>query len=84
MENRFFPDVPPAGIPFVLCYAPMDELWAAAEATLWKAFMYPAPRRLNLDSLSPEKRKEVRAAVERHKATEFQREWEAYERWLRH
>lgn len=60
------------------------EQWITAEAVLWASFMAPRRGRLNLHSLSPEKRKEVRQDLAKQKEQEFFREWEAYDRWLQH
>lgn len=62
----------------------MNDIWLTAEIKLWKDFMSPPRRKLNLHSLTPEKRREVRADLEKQKAAEFAREWEAYDRWLKH
>lgn len=62
----------------------MNELWIAAEARMWHAFMAPRRGRLNLHSLSPDKRREVRQDLAKQKEQEFFREWAAYERWLQH
>ena len=61
-----------------------EEPWITAEAGLWNNFMTPSRGRLNLHSLSPEKRKEVRQDLAKQKEQEFLREWEAYDRWLQH
>ena len=61
-----------------------NELWITAESVLWNNFMAPRRGRLNLHSLSPEKRREVRQDLARQKEQEFVREWEAYDRWLQH
>jgi hypothetical protein len=62
----------------------MDRTWVAAEAALWDAVMNPPRRRLVSHSLSPEQRKDIRAALDRQKSQEFVREWEAYDRWIHH
>ena len=61
-----------------------DELWITVEAMLWNAFMAPRKGRLNLHSLSPEKRREIRQDLAKQQEHEFAREWEAYDRWLQH
>ena len=59
-------------------------MWIAAEASLWHTFMAPRRGRVNLHSLSPEKRKEIRQDLAKREEQDFLREWEAYERWLQH
>ena len=61
-----------------------DDLWITAEAILWASFMAPRRGRVNLHSLSPEKRKEVRQDLAKQQEQSFIREWEMYERWLQH
>ena len=61
-----------------------DDSWITAEAILWASFMAPRRGRVNLHSLSPEKRKEVRQDLAKQQEQSFIREWEMYERWLQH
>jgi hypothetical protein len=62
----------------------MNSQWITAEAQLWQEFMTPAPARIVMHSLSPEKRREVKQALDKQKDREFGKEWEAYDRWVHH